>query len=109
MRILALVMLLVAAPASADLFGALGYGVYVAKAGESLSSELALQRAGTTEGNPLLVNRGVRLAAGTIAAPLFNLGTAKLHHRHPRLALWMRIGVVVGWGYVTAHNLRVGR
>lgn len=111
MRALALaITLFVAVPAaSADFFDAMGLGVYAAKAGESLSTELALQRDGVVEGNPFLANRSVRLSVGVVTAPLFNLATAKIHKTRPRLALWMRIGVVVGWGYVTAHNLRVGR
>lgn len=110
MRLAALaVVLLAAVPASADLFDAMGLGVYAAKAGDSLSTELALQRVGTVEVNPFMADRGVRLAASVVGAVAVNWGTARLHRTKPRLALWMRIGVVAGWGYVTAHNLRVGR
>ena len=109
MRILTLTLaLLTAAPATADLFDAFGLGVYAAKVGDTVSTEIALRRLGTYEANPLMRNRGVRLAT-TVAAPLlFNCATAHLHETHPRAALWMRIGVVVGWGYITAHNLRAG-
>ena len=102
-------MLLVAAPASADLFDAFGLGVYATKAGDAISSELARQRPGTYEANPALRNRGVRIATTAAAPALFNFATAKLHETHPRLALCVRIAAVVSWGSLTAHNMRVGR
>ena len=40
MRILALAMLLAAAPVSADLFDTFGLGVYAAKACDAISTEL---------------------------------------------------------------------
>lgn len=109
MRLLALIILLAAAPASADLFDVLGIGIYVTKATDIATTELALGRPGVYEANPLLHNRGVRVAASAVVAPLINLGTARVYRTRPRLALWMRVGVVVGWGFASAHHLRVGR
>ena len=108
-QVLLLAALLFTVPSSADLFTAMGLGVCAAKAGDALSTELALQREGTAEANPLMQNRPVRLATSIAAPLLLNFATAKIHARNPRLALWLRIGAVVGWGYATAHNLRAGR
>ncbi len=108
MRFLALAILLVATPAAADLFDALGYGVYAARAGDVVSTEFALQRSGVSEINPLFQNRGARLAT-MAGAPVINLLTAKLHKKNPKLALVIRIAAVVAWSSATAHNMRVGR
>ncbi len=109
MRILALAILLLAAsPASADLFDAMGYGVYAARAGDVISTEAALQRPGVGEFNAAFQNRGARFAT-MAGAPLVNFLTAKLHKKKPRLALVIRIVAVVAWSSATAHNMRVGR
>ena len=108
MRMLALtIVLLAAAPTSADLFDAMGYGVYAARAGDVISTEVALQRPGVSESNPAFQNRGARFAT-MAGAPLINFLTAKLHKRKPRLALVIRIAAVVAWSSATAHNMRVG-
>jgi len=93
----------------ADLFKVLGYGVYATRAGDIVSTELALRRANTYEANPLMRNRTIRMTSSVATAVGINYMTSKLHKHHPRAALWVRIATVVGWGYVTAHNLRVGR
>ena len=108
MRMLALaIVLLAAAPASADWFSALGYGVYAARAGDVISTEIALQRPGISESNTLFQNRGARIAT-MAGAPAINFLTAKLHRQHPRLAVVVRIAAIVVWSSAAAHNSRVG-
>ena len=66
------------------------------------TTEIALARDGTQEGNPLMENRGVR-AAATVAVPLAVYYAGKKLSRGKRIALY--IGVSVGWAYLSIHNM----
>lgn len=65
------------------------------------STEIAL-RNGAEEANPLMQNRGVRIAA-SVAAPLAVYYVGKKLGPKTRIALY--IGVSVGWAYVAMHNV----
>lgn len=111
MSILILATSIVTAPVEEEkkedrFFQALGYAMFVSKAGDTISTHYALQ-AGGYEANPLMRDQYAR-AAATVAVPLLiNWGTSHLYQKgHPEMALWMRIGAVVGWGLATANNLR---
>ncbi len=66
------------------------------------STEIALARDGAEEANPLMQNRGVRIAT-SVAAPLAVYYVGKKLGRKTRIALY--IGVSVGWAYVAMHNV----
>jgi hypothetical protein len=88
------------------LYRTLGYLTYVSKAGDFVSTEYGLNN-GAVEANPLMQNRGVRLAT-TVAMPmLVNWGSNEVKKSgHPNGALWMRIAYVALHGFVIQHNLR---
>jgi len=110
--LLFLLALALSAPLAAEekreesrLFRALGYAMFASKAGDFASTELVLATGGY-ETNPLMQNRGTRIA-GTIAYPVIaNYATAKVYQKHPKLAIATRIAIVGLYGWAVAHNLR---
>ena len=90
------------------LYRALGLAGYGVSAGDVLSTEYTIARGGF-ESNRLVQNRGV-LISSHVAVPVFINWTSEEFRKagHGKVALWMRIGFVAYWGYLTAHNLRVG-
>ena len=106
MRGLVLLLTLWASPAQAlDWFDIMGKGLYITRAGDVISTEVALAR-GAREGNPLMKRRTFRIASLAMAPAIF-YATKRIHKTRPRLAFWLRVGAVVGWGSVMVHNLRV--
>jgi hypothetical protein len=89
------------------LFQAFGIGMYIAAAGDLASTEWALSHPQVYEQNPLMSNRGVRIAAHVLAPTAMWWTTDWMRKRgHSRSALLMRIGMTAGYGYLTVHNLR---
>lgn len=89
------------------LYRALGLAVWGTKMGDAVSTEMVLGVEGGVERNPFLQHRGVRISAAVAAPIIVNWGSDELRKRgHPKIALWLRIGAVAYWGYLTAHNLR---
>ena len=87
------------------LFRALGWTTYGVSAADNISTEIALSK-GAYEGNPFMRNRTVRIPYPI----LINYATEKARQKgHEKVALWMRIALIAGYGYVAAHNLRQGR
>ncbi len=105
MRGLLILLILWASPAQADWFDIMGKGLYITRAGDVISTEVALSQ-GAREGNPLMKRRTFRIASLAMAPAIF-YATKRIHRTRPRLAFWLRVGCVVGWGSVMAHNLRV--
>jgi hypothetical protein len=93
-------------PEPGRLYKALGWAMFPASAGDFASTEYALAGGGS-ELNPLMQNRGARIA-GSVAFPFaMNYLSEELRKDgHPKLALWMRIAVVGLKGYAVFHNLR---
>ena len=88
------------------LFKALGWAHIGAQFGDLASTEYALNSGLAREGNPMMQNPAVRYTVKPVAAFGLNAATAKLYQTNPNAALWMRIALVAGYGYITAHNLR---
>ncbi len=89
-----------------DLFKILGWTTYGVMAGDVISTQYGLSR-GFVEANPLQRNTAVRVSSHVAVAVLANHATARLHDAgHRKTALWMRVAIVAGYGYVTAMNLR---
>lgn len=88
------------------LYRALGWAAFGGSAGDFASTEYVLANGGF-ELNPLMQTRGVRIGA-TVAFPFaVNWMTEELRKDgHPKLALWMRVGLVGLKGYAVFHNLR---
>ena len=93
------------------LFRALGMGVYATKATDAAATEWALRTIpGAYEGNPLLQRGEFRVPLQIVVPVVSNELTAKMYRDgHKRKALWIRVGIVAFYGYLTAHNLRQGR
>lgn len=89
-----------------DLFRILGWTTYGVMAGDVVSTQIGLNR-GFVEANPLQRNTAIRISSHVVVPILTNYATARLYEAgHRKTALWMRIAIVAGYGYVTAHNLR---
>lgn len=87
-------------------FRVLGWATYGTVAADAITTEIGLCR-GAREVNPLQRNRAVRLSTHAAFGIGFNYGTAKLYANHPKVALWMRIGAVAFFGFLTAHNAAI--
>ena len=93
--------------APSRLYRALGFGVFITKAGDFASTEYVLSRGGV-EKNPFMQRRDVRVAVTALLPFALNWSTEAVRKDgHPKIALWMRIGLVVAHGYLIQHNLRV--
>lgn len=87
------------------LFTAMGLGMFAASAGDLATTELGLAQPGITEANPFQRNRIVRLSTHAAVPALLWWTTDRLHARgKTKLALIMRIGFTVAYGYVALHN-----
>ncbi len=88
------------------LYKTLGWAMFAGATGDFVSTEYLLSNGGS-ELNPLMQTRGVRIGA-TVAFPFaVNWMTEELRKDgHPKLALWMRVGLVGLKGYAVFHNLR---
>jgi hypothetical protein len=89
------------------LFATLGVGIFAASAGDLASTELGLTRLGAFEANPLQRNRMVRVSSHLAVPALVWWTSDRLHARgKTKLALAMRIGFTIAYGYATLHNSR---
>lgn len=111
--VLLLALFLLAAPTAAQeseesgLFRILGWATYGVMAGDVVSTELVLAQGGY-ERNPFQENRFVRVSSHAAYGLAMNHLSAKVYKSgRKKTALWMRIAIVAGFGYVTAHNLRI--
>ncbi|MHA2068877.1 MAG: hypothetical protein ACXABY_31325 [Candidatus Thorarchaeota archaeon] len=111
MRKLTLVFLLLASPVVAEekeskLFRVAGWAVYGVSGGDVISTEIVLSNGGR-EVNPLMRNRAIRVSSHVLLPLSINSMTADLYRRgNKKGALWIRIALVAGYGYVISHNLR---
>ena len=111
---LALLLILASAPSvfadeprkETKLFRALGWAHVGVQFGDLASTEYALNQGNAREGNPFLTHPAARYTIKPIVTFGLNAASAKLYQTNPKLALWMRVGLVAGYGYVIAHNLR---
>lgn len=89
------------------LFRALGFGLFLASGADAASTEIALGRPGLAEINPTQQTRALRMGSH-VAAPAFMWWASEQVHRggKPKLALLMRIGFSVAYGYAVMHNVR---
>ena len=86
-----------------------GWLLFLASAGDGISTELALQVPGAHEQNLLLQNRWARVSAHAIAPAVIYWQTEKLYPEHRVLAWTLRIATIALWSYATVHNLRQWR
>jgi hypothetical protein len=111
---LALLLILAYAPSvfadeprkETKLFRALGWAHLGLQAGDLASTEMFLAE-GYQELNPLMQSRAVRFTTKPAVGVVTNYATAKLYQEHPKLAVVLRIGVCVAYGYVVANNFRL--
>ena len=89
-----------------DFFKILGWTTYGVIAGDLASTEIGISQ-GAIEANPLMRNRAVRISSHAVVAVVANHATARLHRAgHEKMALWMRIAMVAGYGYIISRNMR---
>jgi len=87
-------------------FQAFGIGMYVASAGDVISTEWALSKPSFYETNPLMANRAVRLSTHAIIPAAAWWFTKRLRRDgHGRAALFLRIGITAGYSCFTIYNL----
>jgi hypothetical protein len=90
-----------------SLFTFTGVGMFAASGGDIATTEWGLNRPGIYEGNPVSTHRGVRIATHVVAPALVWWTTEELHKKgQKKLALAIRIGLMVAYSYAAAHNLR---
>jgi hypothetical protein len=92
---------------SKGLFNTVGVGVFAVAVGDLLSTEIGLTRPGVVEVNPTQSNRLARVGTH-VAIPAFLWWMTERAHDQGRtkLALAMRLGCAIAYGYATLHNLR---
>jgi hypothetical protein len=89
------------------LFTLLGVGIFVSSASDLASTELALTRFGLVETNPLQRGRMVRIGSHLVVPAFVWWTSERLHAKgKTKLALLMRIGFTIAYGYATLHNTR---
>ena len=111
-----IIALLLAAGLRADekkeksgLYKAMGIALVGTAASDVLSTELALLSNPTVrEGNPLMAtSTEARVVMKASMTAVVFVASDHLHKTgHEKMALWLRIATVAGYGIVTAHNLR---
>lgn len=88
------------------LFKFAGVGMFAASVGDLTTTEWGLTQPGIYEGNPVSTHRGVRIATHVVAPAVVWWTTEKIHKKgHKKLALALRIGLMVAYSYAAAHNL----
>jgi hypothetical protein len=95
-------------PEKSGLYKAMGVALVGTSVSDLWSTELGLQSPNVREGNPFMAtNTEARIAVKASATALVFLGSDHIHSKgHTRMALWLRIATVAGYGYATAWNLR---
>jgi len=96
-----------APPGGSAGFRATGISMFAASAADIATTEWGLSE-GFVEGNPLVTQRGVRIATH-IAAPLAVYWATERLHRSgkPKLAWFLRISIMAAYSYAAIHNTRV--
>ena len=88
------------------LFKFAGVSMFAASAGDLATTEWGLTQPGIYEGNPVSTYRGVRIATHVVAPAVVWWTTEKIHKKgHKKLAIAIRIGLMVAYSYAAAHNL----
>jgi hypothetical protein len=88
------------------LFKFTGFAVFAASSGDLVSTEWGLTQPGISEGNPIASKRSVRIATHVLAPAIVWWTTEKMHQSgNKKLALALRIGLMVAYSYATVHNL----
>jgi hypothetical protein len=89
------------------LFAASGFGMFAASAADFATTEIGLA-SGLDEGNPLAQDRGVRLLHHVVGPAAVWWTTEKLQKSgRTKLALSLRIAVMVAYSYAAIHNTHV--
>jgi hypothetical protein len=84
-----------------------GVGMFAASGADVVTTEWGLQQDGIYEGNPVSTNRGVRIATHVAAPAVVYWATEEMHKKgRKKLALAIRIGLMVAYSYVAIHNIR---
>lgn len=92
--------------AGGDFFQFAGMGMFAASAGDLVTTEWGLRQEGIYEGNPISSNRGVRIASHVVAPAVVWWATEKMQKKgQQKLALLLRIGLMVTYSYATVHNM----
>jgi hypothetical protein len=90
---------------SSTLFHAAGLGMFAASAADFATTEVGLSR-GLQEGNPAASNRGIRVLHHVVGPAVVYWSTERLEKSgRTRLALGLRIALMVAYSYATVHNL----
>ena len=89
------------------LFRASGVGMFAASAADIATTEWGLSQ-GLHEANPAASQRGVRLATHVVGpAVLYWASDRVARAGKPKLALGLRIGLMVAYSYAAIHNARL--
>ena len=89
------------------LFRASGVGMFAASAADIATTEWGLSQ-GLHEGNPAASQRGLRLATHVVGpAALYWASDRLVRTGKPKLALGLRIGLMVAYSYAAIHNARL--
>jgi hypothetical protein len=84
-----------------------GVGMFAASGGDLVTTEWGLQQDGIYESNPVSTHRGVRIATHVAAPAVVYWATEEMHKKgKKKLALALRIGLMVAYSYVAIHNIR---
>jgi hypothetical protein len=92
--------------APSPLFRILGVGLFAASAADFATTEWGLSR-GLREGNPVASERGARLLHHVAGPAVVHWTTERLQRSgREKLALGIRLGLMVAYSYAAIHNLR---
>jgi hypothetical protein len=94
-------------PEQGTLFKFSGAAMFAASASDLLTTEYGLKQPGIYEANAFADNRGLRIATHVVAPAVTWWATEKIHKKgRPKLALAIRIGLMVAYSYAAIHNVR---
>ena len=89
------------------LFRASGVGMFAASAADIATTEWGLSQ-GLHEANPAASQRGMRLATHVVGPAVLYWASDRLARSgKPKLALGLRIGLMVAYSYAAIHNARL--
>lgn len=88
-------------------FRASGVGMFAASAADIATTEWGLSQ-GLHEANPAASQRGLRLATHVVGPAVVYWASDRLARKgRPKLALGLRIGLMVAYSYAAIHNARL--
>jgi hypothetical protein len=91
-------------PDAPPFFAASGFGMFAASAADFATTEVGLS-SGLNEGNPVAQDRGLRLVHHVVGPAAVWWTTEKLRQNgKTKLALSLRIAVMVAYSYAAIHN-----